>query len=158
MIGRKFGRTSAALALLATLAAPPTALAAGVEVVGAEFGLFQEGKGNEILFQPSAVVPKAVGQRYGWIIGVRTLKRSLAVREEYVLPQSAKQKEPETAVAKNLHIPDLRRSQVSQRQLAPVDGQIVGEWSIGPDEPAGKRRLQVVVEGVVVASFDFEVK
>ena len=109
-------------------------------------------------FQPSTVVPKAVGQRYGWIIEVRTLKRSLAVREEYVLPPSPKQKEPDNPVAKNLHIPDLRRSQVSQRQLAPVDGQIVGEWSIGPDEPAGKRRLQVVVEGEVVASFDFEVK
>ena len=151
-------RTFFTAALLAALAAPAAALAADVEIVGAEFGLFQEGSGNEIVFQPSNVVPKAVGQRYGWIIEVRTLKRSLAVREEYVLPPSPKQKEPDNPVAKNLHIPDLRRSQVSQRQLAPVDGQIVGEWSIGPDEPAGKRRLQVVVEGEVAATFEFEVK
>jgi hypothetical protein len=144
--------------LLAGLPAVARAQAPGVEIVGAEFGLFQEGKGNEILFQSSNVVPKAVGQRYGWIIDVRTLKRSLAVSEEYVLPQSPKQKEPDTPVAKNLHIPDLRRSQVSQRQLAPVDGQIVGEWSIGPEEPAGKRRLRVVVEGQTAATFDFEVR
>lgn len=149
---------AATLALLAGLSTAPESRAAGIEIVGAEFGLFQEGHGNEILFQPTTIVPKAVGQRYGWIIEVRTLKRSLAVREEYVLPPSPKQKEPDGPVAKNLHIPDLRRSQVSQRQLAPVDGQIVGEWSIGPDEPPGRRRLQVIVEGDVAASFDFEVK
>ena len=153
MIRKTLLLASALGASLAAAASP-----AGIEIVSAEFGLFQEGKGNEIVFQPSTIVPQAVGQRYGWIIELRTLKRSLAVREEYVLPPSPKQKEPDNPVAKNLHIPDLRRSQVSQRQLAPVDGQIVGEWSIGPDEPAGKRRLQVVVEGKIVASFDFEVK
>ena len=135
-----------------------TAHAAGVEIVGAEFGIFEETSGKEILFQPTAVVPLAVGQRYGWIIEVRTLKRTLAVREEYVLPKAAGAKEPESAVAKNLHIPDLRRNQVSLRQLAPVDGQIVGEWSIGPGEPAGRRRLQVSVEGQTAATFDYEVK
>jgi hypothetical protein len=136
----------------------PLAGAADIEIAGAEFGLFEEGKGNEILFQPSNIVPLAIGQRYGWIIEVRTLKRTLAVREEYVLPKAASDKEPDSAVAKNLHIPDLRRSQVSQRQLALVDGQIIGEWSIGPGEPPGKRRLQVIVEGQVAATFDYEVK
>lgn len=135
-----------------------SASGAAVEIVGAEFGLFEESKNEEIVFQPANVIPRAVGQRYGWIIEVRTLKRSLAVREEYVLPPSARQREPDNPVARNLHIPDLRRSQVSQRQLAPVDGQIVGEWSIGPDEPPGKRRLQVIVEGEPAATFDFEVK
>lgn len=135
-----------------------TAHAAGVDILSAEFGIFEETSGKEILFQPSAVVPRAIGQRYGWIIGVNTLKRTLAVREEYVLPSASNDKAPESAVARNLHIPDLRRNQVSLRQLAPVDGQIIGEWSIGPDEPAGKRRLQVVVEGETAATFDFEVK
>ncbi len=148
-----------ALLTLACLLAGTAAIAApAVEIVTAEFGLFEEGKDNEILFQPSSVVPRAVGQRYGWIIQMNTLKRSVSVREEYVLPTSTRTPPPETQVAKNLHIPDLRRSQVSQRQLAVVDGQIIGEWSIGPDEPAGKRRLQVVVEGEVAASFDFEVR
>ena len=43
-------------------------------------------------------------------------------------------------------------------QLVPVDGRIYGEWSVGPQEPAGPRRLEVVVEGQVAASFAFEVK
>lgn len=144
--------------VLALLFAARIACAADVEIVAADFGLFEATSESEIAFLPSAIVPKAVGQRYGWIIEVRTKKRTLAVREEYVLPSAATQKEPEGAVAKNLHVPDLRRSQVSQRQLVPVDGQIVGEWSVGPDEPAGIRRLRVVVEGEVAASFDFEVR
>ncbi|MBI2305826.1 MAG: hypothetical protein HYU78_00855 [Rhodocyclales bacterium] len=147
-----------ALAVATLLAANAAVAAPDVEIVSAEFGLFEEGKGNEIVFQPSAVVPRAVGQRYGWIIEVRTKKRSLAVREEYVLPDAAKAKEADSQVAKNLHIPDLRRSQVSQRQLVPVDGQIVGEWSVGPDEPAGRRRLQVSIEGQAAATFDYEMK
>jgi hypothetical protein len=151
-------RKAIAASLLALSTFSPLAGAADFEIVGAEFGLFDEGKGNEILFQPSKLVPLAVGQRYGWIIEVRTLKRTLAVREEYVLPKAASDKEPDNAVARNLHIPDLRRSQVSQRQLALVDGQIIGEWSIGPGEPPGKRRLQVIVEGQVAATFDYEVK
>ncbi|MBK8522935.1 MAG: hypothetical protein IPL58_01670 [Betaproteobacteria bacterium] len=146
------------LAAIFLLTGATLAIAADFEIVGAEFGIFEEGKGNEILFQPSNYVPLAVGQRYGWIIEVRTLKRTLAVREEYVLPKAPGAREPDSAVAKNLHIPDLRRSQVSQRQLVPMDGQIVGEWSIGPGEPPGKRRLQVTVEGQVAATFDFEVK
>ncbi len=146
-----------AIAVAGLIAAGTAGAAPDVEIVGAEFGLFEAGRGDETVFQPARLVPRAVGQRYGWIIEVRTKKRSLAVREEYVLPEAAPAPAPDSRVAQNLHIPDLRRSQVSQRQLVPVDGQIVGEWSVGPDEPAGRRRLQVTVEGQST-TFDFEVR
>ena len=55
-------------------------------------------------------------------------------------------------------IPMERRSQVSQRQLVPVDGRIYGEWSVGPREPAGPRRMEVIVEEELAAAFDFEVR
>jgi hypothetical protein len=61
-------------------------------------------------------------------------------------------------ISENLNIPLQRRNQVSQRQLVPVDGRIFGEWSVGPGEPAGHRHLQVVIEGEVAASFEFDVK
>lgn len=144
--------------LLATLLLPTLAGAADVDVISAEFGLFEENQSGEITFLPTKVVPQAVGQRYGWIIELRTRKRSLAVREEYVLPPTKESKVPDTPIARNLHIPDLRRTQVSQRQLVPFDNQIVGEWSVGPTEPAGKRKLHVIVEGEAVAAFEFEVK
>ena len=49
------------------------------------------------------------------------------------------------------------QSQVSLRELVPVDGLIYGEWVIGPGEPAGHRHLQVMIDGVPVADFEFDV-
>jgi hypothetical protein len=40
----------------------------------------------------------------------------------------------------------------------PIDGRIYGEWIIGQGEPAGRRHLQVIVEGQVAGSFEYEVK
>ena len=72
-----------------------------------QFGLFQEGSGNEIVFQPSNVVPKAVGQLRLDHRGPHAETFARRARG-YVLPPSPKQKEPDNPVAKNLH-PDLRR-------------------------------------------------
>lgn len=138
-------------------AAPP-APPAPIEIISAEFGIFHDGKPNELVFEPTNIVPRKNGQRYGWIIEVRTTRRTLAVREEYLLPKQKPVKEATDPVSKNLLAPTPRLSQVSQRQLVPVDGQIFGEWATGPDEPAGHRHLQVVVEGQVAGSFEFDVK
>lgn len=127
---------------------------AGVEVVSTEFGIFDDSVKDELAFEATAVVPHRVGQRYGWVIGLRTKKRSVSVREEYLLPSATSA----GASGDTVTIPLDRRSQVSQRQLVPVGGRIYGLWSVGPQEPAGHRRLQVVIEGQVAASFEYEVK
>lgn len=144
------------LALVAgtCLAAPP--VSAPVEIIRAEFGLFEASDPHATVFEPSSVVPHKAGQRYGWIIEVATARRALSVREEYLLPAALAV--ATDALSESLNIPLQRRNQVSQRQLVPVDGKIYGEWSIGPDEPAGHRHLQVVVEGQAAASFEFDVK
>ena len=126
------------------------------EVVAAEFGVFDASDSREVAFAPTRVVRHQQGQRYGWMIELRTTLRSLSVREEYLLPNTAKP--PSDPVSENLYIPLQRRNQVSQRQLVPVEGSIYGEWAIGPGEPAGHRLLQVVVEDQVAASFEFDVK
>jgi len=141
------------------LAAPPAQMEAAVEIVSAEFGIFDASNPNELAFEPTTVVPHKVGQRYGWTIEVRTNRRSLAVREEYLLPTAATQAATATHVpGETLNIPLPRRNQVSQRQLVPVGGRIYGEWAIGPGEPAGQRHLQVIIEGQLGASFDYAVK
>ncbi len=151
------------LILICALLVAGTATAASdvqpVEIVSAEFGLFDASNPRELVFEPSDVVPHKVGQRYGWIIEVRTARRSLAVSEEYLLPHAeATRTSPDNSPTEVWNIPQSRRNQVSQRQLVPVDGKIYGEWAIGPDEPAGHRHLQVLIEGQVAASFEFDVK
>lgn len=146
------------LALVAASAGAAPPLAAPVDIVGAEFGLFDGSRPGELVFEPTAVVPHKVGQRYGWVIEVRTPKRSLAVREEYLLPLPSAAAEAADAVAQSLTLPAERRSQVSQRQLVPVDGRIYGEWSVGPGEPRGRRRLQVLIENRPAATFEYAVE
>lgn len=140
-----------------SLAAPSAAEA--VDVVGAEFGLFEGANDTrEVAFVPSDVVPLRVGQRYGWVIELSKAPRSLSVREEYLLPVAATSVHAGDPVSENLSVPLQRRNQVSQRQMAPVDGKIYGEWSVGSKEPAGHRHLEVLIEGRVAASFEFDVR
>jgi hypothetical protein len=142
-------------------AASPAQTEPAVEVVSAEFGLFDAANPRELIFEPEQVVPHRQGQRYGWIIEVRTRKNSLSVREEYLLPNPQPLPKAEISVdseGESLSIPTQRRSQVSQRQLVPVDNKIYGEWAVGPNEPAGHRHLQVIIEGQVAASFEYDVK
>ena len=129
-----------------------------LEVVSAEFGVFDASDPQRIVFVPADVVPRRAGQRYGWMIELRGVKRSVSVREEYLLPSTAIEHRTDSAEGTKLVIPLDRRNQVSQRQLVPVDGRIYGEWEIGPQDPAGRRQLDVVVEGRVAASFEFEVR
>lgn len=141
----------------ATAAADPAA----VEIVSAEFGTFDTGTPDEMLFEATRAVPHRQGQRYGWVIELRSRQRSLSVREEYLLPAAAPSVKPRRATdspGELLEIPQQRRNQVSQRQLVPVDGKIIGEWSVGPNEPAGHRHLQVIIEGQLAADFEFDVK
>lgn len=149
-----------ALAAGFAFAAPPAPAPAEppVEIVSAQFGVFDASAPGELALEPTNVIPHEVGQRYGWIIEVRTKKRSLAVREEYLMPLPPGTKDEPGPSNGILTIPLQRRNQVSQRQLVPVNGLIYGEWAIGPGEPAGRRQLQVIIEGQPGASFDYEVK
>ena len=129
-----------------------------VEIVSAEFGVFDASDSREVAFAPTRVVRHQQGQRYGWMIELRTTLRSLSVREEYLLPNPVKTPKSDDPIVADLEMPLYRHNQVSQRQLVPVDGKIFGEWEVGPGEPAGHRRLQVVIEDQVAASFEFDVK
>lgn len=128
------------------------------EIVAAEFGVFDASDPQRVVFEQTQVIPHREGQRYGWMIELRGVKRSVSVREEYLLPSKAIEQRTDTPEGERVLIPMERRSQVSQRQLVPVDGRIYGEWSIGPQEPPGRRQLDVVVDGVVAASFEFELR
>ena len=144
--------------VLPCLFLPGFSQAAPVEVLSAEFGTFDASNPKEIVFEPTAVVAHRVGQRYGWIIEVRTTQPSLSVREEYVMPKPMQAEKAPDPISEVLNEASLRRNQVSQRQLVPVDRKIYGEWEIGANEPAGHRNLRVIIEGQEAASFEYDVK
>jgi len=129
----------------------------GLRIVSAEFGLFDASNPRAISFEPTHIVPHREGQRYGWIIEVRSKKRSVSVREEYLLPAAGAGAGPGFGPSGGIILLP-RRTQVSQRQLVPAGGKIYGEWEIGPGEPPGKRRLQVIVEGELAGDFEYEVR
>lgn len=139
-------------------AAPPVPAEAPVAIISAEFGTFDASNPQEMVFEPTLVVPHRQGQRYGWVIEVRTTQRALSVAEEYLLPNPATAGKAPDSSGTGPDITLQRRNQVSQRQLVPVDGKIYGEWAVGPGEPAGHRHLQVLVEGRVAATFEYDVK
>ena len=153
-------RTLSALLGAATLAFLPASHAAPkvppVEIHGAEFGLFLPRGEARTVFEPTHTVPHQTGQRYGWVIELRTKARAVSVSEEYILPPLVETKPDPLAEA--MGFKNERRNQVSQRRLVPVEGKIYGEWEIGPQEPAGKRTLQVIVEGADPVRFEYEVK
>ncbi len=135
-------------------------------IIGAEFGIFTNAKTSEnnkqsadFSFAPSLQIPATSGVRYGWSIQIDTNKRSVSVREEYLIDSPNKtqmQKAPDTET--NIEIILPRRQQVSQRQLVPVNGMIFGQWEIGANEPKGARHLQVIIENSATADFEFQVR
>lgn len=145
-------------ALWLMLLCGPAVAGPDVKILGAEFGLFDASNPKELVFEPATVVPQREGQRYGWVIELRTKKHSVAVREEYILATPASEAGPSGNLTEGLNIPLPKRHQVSQRQLVPRGGRIFGEWAVGPGEPPGQRHLQVIVEGELAGSFDYEVK
>ena len=145
------------LVLLSGVASAAAPLPVSFEVARAEFGLFEVSSDTgTTAFTPSVVVPLRVGQRYGWVITLAKTPRALSVREEYVQPPLAKP--ADDPLSAGLNVVSQRRNLVSQRHVVPVDGRIYGEWSVGAQEPAGHRRLDVVIEGQVAASFEFDVE
>lgn len=138
--------------------------AQAAEVIQAEFGIFipyKAGAEDGLMFEPTRVVPHKIGTRYGWMIRLITGKRRVSVREEYLLPATVPAQNPPPAAKDGEHARTLafeRRNTVSQRQLAPRNGLIFGEWEIGPGEPPGRRHLQVIVEGELAADFEYEVR
>jgi hypothetical protein len=140
-----------------------------VDIVSSQFGIFDASTPGELSFEPTTLIPRVMGQRYGWIIELKTSKRNVSVREEYLIALPAKgaastsNGSNNTEAEKDEYLDSFRqapqrRNQVSQRQLAPVDGQIYGEWFVGKNEPAGHRRLQVFVEGKLAATFEYDMK
>lgn len=152
------GTAIAAILLLAAgLPARAAPAAPDVEIVKTEFGIFEDDGSDQLGFGATGEIPFAIGQPYGWLIEVRTTKKSLAVREEILLPR-------DTPAApdrddSSIGIPANPESLLgfNERRVPVSDGMIFGERRIGPTDKPGTYRLRIYVERKLTATFDYSV-
>ena len=128
--------------------APPTAF----RVLKAEFGLVGPGG-----FQPSTRVPLKDGQGFGWVIQLDVKKDRIKWREELVLPAAPQTWQADDANATHTMSAD-RKTSIFEREARIEDGVIYNFWQISPGDPRGRYRMRVMIEGLLVSTFDFDVE
>ena len=109
-----------------------------VEIVSAEFGLFNALETGRPPFIPTPFVPLQEGQAYGWVIVVKTSEKSVRWREEFT--------------------PAGRDAAVTEREVTHYNGAVFNSRPIERGDPAGTYRMRVSVNGELVRTFEFRVE
>ncbi len=143
------------LAWGATTAESPTV--EPVEIVKAEFGLFNGPESGKPAFVPATIVPLEKDQCYGWIILIKTNKEMVKWREEFTLPAPPEtwgegQKQGVSTISAD------KKTCVTEREVKPDQGIIYNIWSVAPGDPKGHYIIRVIVEGKAERTFEFDVK
>lgn len=140
-----------------TAAEASPAPAGKVAVEEAQFGLFPVFSGGEESFVPADRVPNKPGQAYGWVLRVKTDKKAVRWREEFVLPAAPAHWGADAPQAPYTLSPD-RKVSVTERTEEPKDGMLMNLWSVAPGDPSGPHVMRVYVEGEQVRTFGFTVE
>ena len=135
-------------AALIVQVAPQTAF----RVLKAEFGLVSAAG-----FQPSTRVPLKDGQGFGWVIRLDAGNDTIKWREELRLPAAPQTWQADEANASHTMSAD-RRTSILEREARIEDGVIYNFWQITPGDPKGRYTMRVMIEGLLVSTFDFEVE
>lgn len=143
------------LAWGATTAESPTASA--IEIVKAEFGLFNLPESGKPPFVPATTVPLENNQGYGWVILIKTNEEMVKWREEFTLPAPPETWAEEQKGGLQTISPD-KRTCVTERQVKPANGIIYNTWTVVPGDPKGHYIIRVTVEGKAERTFEFDVK
>jgi hypothetical protein len=130
-------------------AAPPPAQ---FKVLKAEFGLVAPGG-----FRPSTKVPLKDGQGFGWVIQLDTKRETIRWREELRMPAA-----PQTWQAdengRGHSVSADRKTSILEREARLENGLIYNFWQISPGDPKGRYSMRVMIEGMLVSTFDFDVE
>jgi hypothetical protein len=127
-----------------------------VEITQAAFGVYRTPQAGRTEFQPTRVVPFAIGQRYGWLIGVKTERPRIRWREELTLPSAPATWGSERVGTRN--VAANNRSVVTEREVAAKSGYVFNAWEINPGDPRGHYTIKVTIEGGPPRVFEFELK
>lgn len=131
-------------------------IAPDLEVAGAEFGIIDAQKSEGGEFIPFSHVPLVVGQGYGWRIKLKTERKSITWREEFILPGA-----PESwgvSEQNEIEISIDGKVAVTERTVIPENGLIENYWKVASGDPAGSYVINVYIDDIKVASFRFFVE
>jgi hypothetical protein len=134
---------------------PPTP---DIEVIHAEFGLFNPSPSGEWVLTPSAIVPLKKGQHYGWSILLKTNKPRVKWREEFTLPSPPRTWGGDELPVANQTISQDHLTSVVEVDAIPIEGVIENIWELAPGDPKGHYIIRVTIDGGSPQVFEFDVQ
>lgn len=127
-----------------------------IEVTQAAFGLFPSEESGRTKFVSSTKIPFVVGESYGWVLTVKTSRKTVKYRDELTLPKPITQWGQPTG-AEQMVASD-GKSAVAEREASVENGQIHGGWGIADSDPRGRYVSKVTLEDGQTLVFEFDVE
>jgi hypothetical protein len=132
-------------------------IAAQIEVVSAQFGVFgADDAGRRILLETDRF-PAVISAPYGWYIIFKTDKPTVVWREEFELPVEPPTWGPGEAMGIYVISPD-RKTAVTERVIPTRLGFVANEWRYAPGDPIGAHAMRVYLDGQLVREFRFDIE
>ena len=139
------------------VAAKSTFVAAHVEVVSAQFGVYgADNDGRRVLFETDNF-PAITAAPYGWFIIFKADKPTVTWREEFELPAPLSNWGPGEAMGVFTVSPD-RKTAVTERIIPTRLGFVGNEWRYAPGDPVGAHKMRIYIDGQLIREFSFDIQ
>ncbi len=128
-----------------------------LEVLRADFGLFDTTPSGSWILTTTTSVPLKVGQHYGWSILLKTTKPVVRWREEFTLPSApvtwggGDSPDPRRTVSAD------RKTSVLEVEAVPKRNTIDHMWEVVAGDPEGHYVIRVTIDGANEQVFEFDV-
>jgi hypothetical protein len=129
-----------------------------VEIVQADFGVFDTSESGADPFVPTTTVPYLENQKYGWIVHLRTTKPRVKWREEMTLPASPEAWGVEGIQGHNSISGDGRTSVTEGEAEFDGRGVILNVWQVVHGDPKGHYVIHLFIEDRLERTFEFDVQ
>jgi hypothetical protein len=126
-----------------------------VEIMGATMGIIEQIPGKPARAVRTNIVPLTPGQKYAWVIYLRTNREKLRYSEHLELAGPASW--GVGSGAKYEISPDKKTITLEREKTKDIDF-IVGMWTVAEGDPPGKASFTITIEGKVQHKFEFELK
>jgi hypothetical protein len=139
----------------------PFVVADDFSVERATFGIINVADDGSESFVEADRVPLVPGQRYGWLLGVQTTRETVAVTEVFSLPSAPTvwaTREGNKLIPLGDSVSADRRTNTSVLHLKPENAALSHlAWAVAEGDPVGTYRMDLRIDGRIVATFTFEV-